>query len=86
MTPSIYIKDGKRAEGHDATVYGGDITDTTARMSASSLTTAWLAAFTPKALGTDFTVEGAVTSLSGDGQGLGENPPVPVYPATQSSH
>ena len=30
MTPSIYIKDGKRAEGHDATVYGGDITDTTA--------------------------------------------------------
>ena len=30
MTPSVYIKDGKRIEGNDATLYGGDITDTTA--------------------------------------------------------
>ena len=30
MTPSVYIKDGKRIAGNDATLYGGDITDTTA--------------------------------------------------------
>ena len=25
MTPTVYIKDGKRTEGNDATLYGGEI-------------------------------------------------------------
>ena len=72
MTPSIYIKDGKRAEGHDATVYGGDITDTTAEDVRIVSYDGMVGGVYAEGAGTDFTVEGAVISLSGDGQGLGE--------------
>ena len=72
MVPSVYIKDGKRIEGNDNTVYGGEISDTAAtdvRIVSYAGNVGGIYAEGP---GTDYTVEGAVISLSGDGQGLGE--------------
>lgn len=72
MTPSVYIKDGKRIEGNDATLYGGDITDTTAEDVRIVSYDGSVGGIYAEGANTDFTVEGAVISLSGDGQGLGE--------------
>lgn len=72
MTPSIYVKDGKLVSGHSSTVYGGDITDenaTDVRIVAYDGTIGGIYA---EGKDTNYTVEGAVISLSGDGQGLGE--------------
>ena len=72
MTPSVYIKDGKRIAGNDATLYGGDITDTTAEDVRIVSYDGSVGGIYAEGASTDFTVEGAVISLSGDGQGLGE--------------
>ena len=72
MTPSVYVKDGKLVPGNAATVYGGDITEngaTDVRIVAYDGSIGGIYAEGPD---TDYTVEGAVISLSGDGQGLGE--------------
>ena len=71
MIPSVYIKDGKIAQGNAQTLYGGEITETGAtdvRIVAYDGSVGGIYAEGP---GTDYTVEGAVISLSGDGQGLG---------------
>lgn len=72
MTPSVYIKDGKQIEGNDATLYGGEITDTTAEDVRIVSYDGSVGGIYAEGASTDFTVEGAVISLSGDGQGLGE--------------
>ena len=72
MVPSIHIKDGKLEGGPAASVYGGEITDTSAAdlriVSYDGMTGGVFA----EGAGTDYTVDGAVISLSGDGMGLGE--------------
>ena len=72
MTPTVYIKDGKRAEGHDETLYGGEITDDTAQDVRIVSYDGMVGGIYAEGPGTDYTVEGAVISLSGDGEGLGE--------------
>ena len=72
LVPSINIKDGKVAGEILPTVYGGEITDTTAedlRIVSYDGLTGGIYAEGPD---TDYTVCGAVISLSGNGQGLGE--------------
>lgn len=71
MVPSVHIKDGK-VESKKETVYGGEISDTQAedlRIVSYEGNVGGIYAEGPE---TDYTVEGAVISLSGDGQGLGE--------------
>jgi hypothetical protein len=72
MTPSIYIKDGQQVPGNDATVYGGTVTGDTATDVRIVSYDGAVGGIYAEGPGTDFTVEGAVISLSGDGQGLGE--------------
>ena len=72
MVPSIYIKDGKRVEGNDATVYGGKIGEKTAEDLRIVAYDGAIGGIYAEGAGTDYTVEGAVISLSSDGQGLGE--------------
>ena len=72
MTPSVYIRDGHRVNGNDQTVYGGEISDTTASDLRIVSYDGSVGGVYAEGAGTDFTVEGAVISLSGDGQGLGE--------------
>ncbi len=72
MTPSVYIKDGKRIAGNDKTIYGGQISDTEATDVRIVAYDGSIGGIYVEGAGTDYTVEGAVISLSGDGQGLGE--------------
>lgn len=72
MTPSVYIKDGKLVEGNSATVYGGTITEDGAADVRIVAYDGSIGGIYAEGAGTDYTVEGAVISLSGDGQGLGE--------------
>lgn len=72
MTPSVYIKDGKLIEGNSATVYGGKITGEGAEDVRIVAYDGSVGGIYAEGAGTDYTVEGAVISLSGDGQGLGE--------------
>lgn len=72
MVPSVYIKDGKRIEGNDKTVYGGQISDTEAADVRIVAYDGAVGGIYAEGAGTDYTVEGAVISLSGDGAGLGE--------------
>lgn len=72
MIPSIHIKNGRRVPGNDKTIYGGEISDARAedlRIVAYDGAVGGIYAEGPE---TDYTVEGAVISLSGNGQGLGE--------------
>ena len=72
MTPSIHIKDGKLVSAPAATVYGGDITDETASDVRIVAYDGAIGGIYAEGKDTDYTVEGAVICLSGDGQGLGE--------------
>ena len=72
MVPSVYIKDGKRVQGNDKTVYGGDIGDESASDVRIVAYDGTIGGVYAEGAGTNYTVEGAVISLSGDGQGLGE--------------
>ena len=69
--PTVYIKDGKRIEGNDKTLYGGDISDTEATDVRIVAYEGNVGGIYVEGPGTDYTVEGAVISLSGDGSGLG---------------
>ena len=72
MTPSIHIKDGKLVSAPAATVYGGDITDETASDVRIVAYDGAIGGIYAEGKDTDYTAEGAVICLSGDGQGLGE--------------
>lgn len=72
MTPSVYIKDGKLVPGNSATVYGGKITEEGATDVRIVAYDGAIGGIYAEGASTDYTVEGAVISLSGDGQGLGE--------------
>ncbi len=72
MTPSVYVKDGKLVPGNEATLYGGEITDDSATDLRIVSYDGSVGGVYAEGKDTDFTVEGAVISLSGDGQGLGE--------------
>ncbi len=72
MVPSVHIKDGKIAEGNPSTIYGGEITDNSATDLRIVAYDGMIGGVFAEGKDTDFTVEGAVISLSGDGQGLGE--------------
>ncbi len=72
MVPTVYIKDGKRVEGNDASLYGGVVGDTEAADLRIVSYDGAVGGVYAEGAGTDYTVEGAVISLSGDGQGLGE--------------
>jgi hypothetical protein len=72
MVPSVYIKDGARIAGNDQTIYGGDITDEKAEDVRIVSYDGAVGGIYAEGAQTDYTVEGAVISLSGDGQGLGE--------------
>ena len=72
MKASVYIKDGKLCGEVLSTVYGGTVTDTEAddlRIVSYEGKTGGVFA---EGASTDYTVTGAVISLSGDGSGLGE--------------
>lgn len=72
MKASIHVKDGKLYGDIFPTVYGGNITDTEAedlRIVSYQGKTGGVFA---EGADTDYTVSGAVISLSGDGAGLGE--------------
>ena len=71
MVPSLHIKDGKVANKAD-TVYGGEVSDTMAEDLRIVSYAGNVGGVFAEGAGTDYTVEGAVISLSGDGQGLGE--------------
>ena len=72
MTPSIHVKDGKAEAVLPGQVFGGTVSDTSAEdlriVSYDGLT----GGVYVEGAGTDYTVTGASISLSGDGQGLGE--------------
>ena len=72
MTPAVYIKDGKRIDGKDQAIYGGTITDESAEDLRIVSYEGSVGGVYAEGPATDYTVEGAVISLSGDGQGLGE--------------
>ena len=72
MTPSVHIQDGVRVEGNAATVYGGEITDERAEDVRIVSYDGMVGGIYAEGPGTNYVVEGAVISLSGDGQGLGE--------------
>ncbi len=72
MTPSVHIKDGKVIPGNASTVYGGEIRDDGAADLRIVAYDGCVGGIYAEGPGTDYTVEGAVISLSGDGQGLGE--------------
>lgn len=72
MTPSIHIKNGKRTGGNEKTVYGGEISDESAQDVRIVSYDGLVGGIYAEGPETDYTVEGAVISLKGDGQGLGE--------------
>ena len=72
MTPSIHVKDGKVVSEASPFVYGGEITDTTAEDLRIVSYDGSVGGIYAEGPGTNYTVDGAVISLSGDGQGLGE--------------
>ena len=71
MVPSLHIKDGK-VEAKAETVYGGEVSDTQAEDLRIVSYAGNVGGVYAEGADTDYTVEGAVISLSGDGAGLGE--------------
>ena len=74
MKPSVYIKDGKldAQASNSATCYGGEVSEKEARDLRIVAYDGTVGGVFCEGAETDFTIDGAVICLSGDGSGLGE--------------